>query len=360
MMRMRWRRRALKGSSGEPAAGAPPAADAAARGACATATRRRQRSGGSASGEARRRAPPAAEARDAASSGRASGAGDARSSMVACIAATGAPGSAGRPLQRTAAGERVAIGAPRLQEAAPHISSRYDVGAVLGAARRGARFAGGARVASRAAARAPSGVSRAGPSRGDAAVARAGRRVRAQAAPARRRRVGGGPRRRGAAVCVCARRAVVLRLDQAERHAQAAAAAARRRGRRPGRAQPAGAPRARFRRLRLGAQPAPRWHPRPGVALRRRRASQERLERLGTGWMGAIFEWEGVIVEDATEEHKEARARPGVEGCGSPGLRSSDALHAAGVAHAGGGAGQAAAAGLHAQEGCGHEKRAGA
>ena len=35
---------------------------------------------------------------------------------------------------------------------------------------------------------------------------------------------------------------------------------------------------------------------------------QERLERLGTGWMGAVFEWEGVVVDDRSASHKEVRA----------------------------------------------------
>ena len=36
---------------------------------------------------------------------------------------------------------------------------------------------------------------------------------------------------------------------------------------------------------------------------------QERLERLGTGWMGVIFEFEGVLLEDCAEDHKKARIR---------------------------------------------------
>jgi|APGre2960657423_1045063.scaffolds.fasta_scaffold92868_2 hypothetical protein len=34
---------------------------------------------------------------------------------------------------------------------------------------------------------------------------------------------------------------------------------------------------------------------------------QERLERLGTGWMGAVFEWEGVVVEERGGAHREVR-----------------------------------------------------
>jgi hypothetical protein len=32
----------------------------------------------------------------------------------------------------------------------------------------------------------------------------------------------------------------------------------------------------------------------------------ERLNRLGCGWMGAVFEWEGVLVEAFPEEHRQA------------------------------------------------------
>ena len=38
--------------------------------------------------------------------------------------------------------------------------------------------------------------------------------------------------------------------------------------------------------------------------------TQARLERLGTGWMGAIFEWEGVLVEDRSAEHRQACLLP--------------------------------------------------
>ena len=31
-----------------------------------------------------------------------------------------------------------------------------------------------------------------------------------------------------------------------------------------------------------------------------------RLERLGTGWLGAVFDWEGVLVEDKGEAHQKA------------------------------------------------------
>jgi hypothetical protein len=32
----------------------------------------------------------------------------------------------------------------------------------------------------------------------------------------------------------------------------------------------------------------------------------ERLNRLGCGWMGAVFEWEGVLVGDFPKEHRDA------------------------------------------------------
>lgn len=32
----------------------------------------------------------------------------------------------------------------------------------------------------------------------------------------------------------------------------------------------------------------------------------ERLNRLGCGWMGAVFEWEGVLVGDFPNEHRDA------------------------------------------------------
>jgi hypothetical protein len=32
----------------------------------------------------------------------------------------------------------------------------------------------------------------------------------------------------------------------------------------------------------------------------------ERMERLGTGWFGAIVEYEGVLVEDTAEYHQKA------------------------------------------------------
>jgi len=44
--------------------------------------------------------------------------------------------------------------------------------------------------------------------------------------------------------------------------------------------------------------------------IRADRLRQERLERLGCGWMGAIFEMEGVLVEDRSAEHRQARPPP--------------------------------------------------
>ena len=38
---------------------------------------------------------------------------------------------------------------------------------------------------------------------------------------------------------------------------------------------------------------------------------QERLERLGTGWLACVFDWEGVLVDDCSAQHTEARRLAG-------------------------------------------------
>ena len=48
---------------------------------------------------------------------------------------------------------------------------------------------------------------------------------------------------------------------------------------------------------------------------------QERLERLGTGWLACVFDWEGVLVDDCSAVHTEARARVPV---GRPGVPKTE------------------------------------
>ena len=36
-----------------------------------------------------------------------------------------------------------------------------------------------------------------------------------------------------------------------------------------------------------------------------------RLERLGTGWLGAVFDWEGVLVEDGEGDEEEGALQEG-------------------------------------------------
>jgi HAD superfamily hydrolase (TIGR01509 family) len=56
----------------------------------------------------------------------------------------------------------------------------------------------------------------------------------------------------------------------------------------------------------VGAAPAPSWPPRNRADDPSLHNPLLRLERMGCGWLGVIFEWEGVIVEDDTQLEKQA------------------------------------------------------
>lgn len=56
----------------------------------------------------------------------------------------------------------------------------------------------------------------------------------------------------------------------------------------------------------VATNPAPSWPPRNRADDPNLHNPLLRLERMGCGWLGVIFEWEGVIVEDNTELEKQA------------------------------------------------------
>ena len=68
----------------------------------------------------------------------------------------------------------------------------------------------------------------------------------------------------------------------------------------------------RVRRRRCGRGCFFRGAPRLGGRAKRP-PLQERLQRLGTGWFGAIFEFEGVVVGSEAEVHADVRATPSTQ-----------------------------------------------
>lgn len=86
---------------------------------------------------------------------------------------------------------------------------------------------------------------------------------------------------------------------------------------------------------------------------------QERLERLGTGWMGAIFEFEGVVVEDCAAEHREVRRGKKHHVSRVSAFLLMPFLRAPGLAVACRGARKVATTRLHAEEGYRDEERTG-